>query len=111
MGSVNLQYSDYIVYINESGDHSLETINLSFEMIVQICYVTQPEFMPLFSGIGITSKGKMMMPFRSNNDLKHKPEDFKWKYFSHEVILWAVRWYCQFALSYLLNSPVELLFF
>jgi len=25
---------------------------------------------------------------------------FKWKQFSKEVILWAVRWYCQFALSY-----------
>src|SRR4029077_735698 len=25
---------------------------------------------------------------------------FKWKHFSREIILWAVRWYCQFALSY-----------
>src|SRR6202012_2882012 len=25
---------------------------------------------------------------------------FKWKHFSGEIILWAVRWYCQFALSY-----------
>ena len=25
---------------------------------------------------------------------------FKWKHFSYEIILWAVRWYCQFALSY-----------
>ena len=41
-----------------------------------------------------------MIHFRSNNDLKNKPEDFKWKHFSHEIILWAVRWYCQFSLSY-----------
>ena len=27
-------------------------------------------------------------------------EMFKWKHFSGEIILWAVRWYCQFALSY-----------
>ena len=25
---------------------------------------------------------------------------FKWKHFSREIIIWAVRWYCQFALSY-----------
>lgn len=25
---------------------------------------------------------------------------FKWKQFSHDIILWAVRWYCQFALTY-----------
>jgi len=25
---------------------------------------------------------------------------FKWKHFFHEIILWAVRWYCQFALTY-----------
>ena len=25
---------------------------------------------------------------------------FKWKHFADEVILWAVRWYCQFALTY-----------
>jgi len=41
-----------------------------------------------------------MTHFYPNNNLKHKPEDFKWKHFSHEIILWAVRWYCQFALSY-----------
>ena len=25
---------------------------------------------------------------------------FKWKQFSEEIILWAMRWYCQFALTY-----------
>lgn len=25
---------------------------------------------------------------------------FKWKHFSGEIILWVVRWYCQFALTY-----------
>ena len=25
---------------------------------------------------------------------------FKWKHFSKEIILWAVRWYCQFSVSY-----------
>ena len=29
-----------------------------------------------------------------------KPKDFKWKHFEGEVILWAVRWYCQFPISY-----------
>ena len=41
-----------------------------------------------------------MMPFHSKNKSKHNVQDFKWKHFSHEIILWAVRWYCQFALSY-----------
>ena len=31
---------------------------------------------------------------------KIKASAFKWKHFSYEIILWAVRWYCQFALSY-----------
>ena len=26
--------------------------------------------------------------------------EFKYKHFTGEVILWAVRWYCQFAISY-----------
>lgn len=25
---------------------------------------------------------------------------FKWKHFTGEIILWVVRWYCQFALTY-----------
>ena len=25
---------------------------------------------------------------------------FKWKQFTCEIILWSVRWYCQFALTY-----------
>jgi len=25
---------------------------------------------------------------------------FKWKQFSYDIILWSVRWYCQFALTY-----------
>ena len=25
---------------------------------------------------------------------------FKWKQFSHDIILWSVRWYCNFALTY-----------
>ena len=29
-----------------------------------------------------------------------KPKQFKWKHFEAEVILWAVRWYSQFAISY-----------
>ena len=27
-------------------------------------------------------------------------KDFKWKHFSYEIIIWALRWYCQFSLSY-----------
>jgi len=40
------------------------------------------------------------MPFHSNHAHQPKQEDFKWKHFSHEIILWGLRWYCQFALSY-----------
>ena len=40
------------------------------------------------------------MPFCSKNDDKYKPQDFKWKHFSYEIILWALRWHCQFPLSY-----------
>ena len=28
-----------------------------------------------------------------------KDNPFKWKQFSYEIILWSVRWYCQFALT------------
>ncbi len=26
--------------------------------------------------------------------------DFKWRHFRGEVILWAVRWYCRYGVSY-----------
>jgi transposase-like protein len=26
--------------------------------------------------------------------------DFKWRKFEGEIILWAVRWYCRYAISY-----------
>ncbi len=26
--------------------------------------------------------------------------DFKWRHFREEVILWAVRWYCRYGISY-----------
>src|SRR3546814_9852743 len=26
--------------------------------------------------------------------------DFKWRHFTGEVILWAVRWYCRYGISY-----------
>ena len=29
-----------------------------------------------------------------------KPKDFKWKHFESEMILWGVRWYCRYAISY-----------
>jgi transposase-like protein len=34
--------------------------------------------------------------------IKHENQDnpFKWKHFEAEVILWTVRWYCRYALSY-----------
>ena len=34
---------------------------------------------------------------KANNET---PDVFKWKHFSADIILWTVRWYCQFALSY-----------
>lgn len=27
--------------------------------------------------------------------------DFKWRHFQGEIILWAVRWYCKYGISYL----------
>jgi hypothetical protein len=44
--------------------------------------------------------GTIMISFHSTNDDQNKPKDFKWKHFSHEIILWTLRWYCQFSLSY-----------
>ena len=29
-----------------------------------------------------------------------KAKDFKWKHFEPEIILWGVRWYCRYAISY-----------
>lgn len=34
----------------------------------------------------------------TNLDFEKNP--FKWKHFAGEIILWVVRWYCQFALTY-----------
>ena len=30
----------------------------------------------------------------------YKLKDFKWKHFEPEIILWGVRWYCRYAISY-----------
>jgi len=32
--------------------------------------------------------------------LSQAAKEFKYKQFEGEVILWSVRWYCQFAISY-----------
>ncbi len=29
-----------------------------------------------------------------------KSKDFKWKHYEPEIILWGVRWYCRYAISY-----------
>jgi transposase, IS6 family len=31
---------------------------------------------------------------------KNTKQPLKWKHFSGEIILWLVRWYCRYALSY-----------
>ncbi len=31
---------------------------------------------------------------------KTTPSDFKWRYFQGEIILWAVRWYCKYGVSF-----------
>ena len=31
---------------------------------------------------------------------KNTKHPFKWKHFEGEIILWLVRWYCRYALSY-----------
>src|SRR3546814_1751145 len=43
-----------------------------------------------------------------SSDLSHHPgdwtdgtmTDFKWRHFQGDVILWAVRWYCRYPISY-----------
>ena len=30
----------------------------------------------------------------------NKPKIFKWKHFEPEIILWGVRWYCRYQISY-----------
>ena len=37
---------------------------------------------------------------QSDKTNSKKPDMFKWKHFSADIVLWTVRWYCQFALSY-----------
>jgi len=32
--------------------------------------------------------------------MRNNPRLFKWKHFEAELILWAIRWYCQFPISY-----------
>ena len=34
------------------------------------------------------------------SDSEIHDDPFKWKHFSEEIILWTVRWYCEFALTY-----------
>ena len=34
------------------------------------------------------------------NKYKDAKKPFKWKHFSADIILWLVRWYCRYALSY-----------
>lgn len=34
MSDTSLKFSDYIVYVDESGDHSLESINLRYPLFV-----------------------------------------------------------------------------
>ena len=36
----------------------------------------------------------------ANKKYKSSKKPFKWKHHIDEVILWLVRWYCRYALSY-----------
>ena len=36
----------------------------------------------------------------ANKKYKNSKKPFKWKHHIGEVILWLVRWYCRYALSY-----------
>jgi transposase-like protein len=38
--------------------------------------------------------------FLADNTMAKQQTEFKHKHFTGDVILWAVRWYCQFAISY-----------
>ena len=48
----------------------------------------------------ISRLGDQMANSQSDKTNSKKPDMFKWKHFSADIILWTVRWYCQFALSY-----------
>ena len=36
----------------------------------------------------------------TNKKYKDETKPFKWKHVEGEIILWLVRWYCRYALSY-----------
>jgi IS6 family transposase len=35
-----------------------------------------------------------------NKKTKNETQSFRWKHYAGEIILWLVRWYCRYALSY-----------
>jgi transposase-like protein len=36
----------------------------------------------------------------SGREANEMSGDFKWRHFMGEIILWAVRWYCKYGVSY-----------
>ena len=41
------------------------------------------------------------------NTFKNEKAPFKWNQFKGEIILWLIRWYCRYALSYADYSLTE----
>jgi len=41
------------------------------------------------------------IPYHGHRDERQGDEtDFKWRHFEGAIILWAVRWYCRYGISY-----------
>lgn len=62
MSDIGLEYSDYIVYVDESGDHSLESINPRYPLFVLAFCVFQKDHyiqkvMPDLSRLKISTFG------------------------------------------------------
>ena len=62
---MNNQYSDYIVYVDESGDHNLERINQQYPIFVlNFCIMKKIDYC---------------------NNLTLKMQNFKLQYFNHDL--------------------------
>ena len=64
---MNRQYSDYIIYVDESGDHSLESINKDYPIFVlAFCIFEKEKYL---------------------QSAVKKLKDFKFKHFGHDMVV------------------------
>lgn len=64
---MNRQYSDYIIYVDESGDHSLESINKDYPIFVLAFCIFEKE--------------------KYSQSAVKKLKDFKFKHFGHDMVV------------------------